>query len=356
MTVVEHKWSALPVPYAIDVVDRVRKERYYDPDFYAMEAELLWPRVWQMACRLEEIPLLGDFAEYQILDQSVLVVRTEDGVRAFHNTCRHRGVRIARGPGVAAGAASCARSTAGATRQTARTPRSPRPVRSRSTTSSRPANSISRPCAARSGAVAPGSTSTRRRRPFANASNLRPVSSTPGRWSRSAVEWWFACRLPANWKIAEEAFVEQYHVLQAHPQLRLPGRIPTRDPADFDPQAFVEAELQYLRVMSEGMAGMVHAHDVEIAEGLAAVELPADYTSARTTWERRLNEAVTGTHRARGVRHPRPERAAGPGHQRDDVLRVPSLLRSSDVQQRLVLPVPAARTRGDPDGDLVVDA
>ena len=56
MTIVEHKWSALPVPYAIEVPDRVRKERYYDPDFYAMEAELIWPRVWQMACRLEEIP------------------------------------------------------------------------------------------------------------------------------------------------------------------------------------------------------------------------------------------------------------------------------------------------------------
>ena len=48
-----------------------------------METELLWPRVWQMACRLEEIPEPGDFVEYEILDQSVVVVRTEDmGVRA----------------------------------------------------------------------------------------------------------------------------------------------------------------------------------------------------------------------------------------------------------------------------------
>ncbi len=102
MTIVEHKWSALPVPYAIEVTDRVRKERYYDPDFYAMEAELIWPRVWQMACRLEEIPEAGDFAEYQILDQSVIVIRTEDlGVRAFQNVCRHRGVRVAQGRGLA---------------------------------------------------------------------------------------------------------------------------------------------------------------------------------------------------------------------------------------------------------------
>src|SRR3974377_272530 len=100
MTVVEHKWAALPVFHAIDVVDRGPKERYYDPDFFALEAELLWPRVWQMACRLEEIPETGDFAEYQILDQSVIVVRTEElGVRAFENACRHRGVRVAQGRG-----------------------------------------------------------------------------------------------------------------------------------------------------------------------------------------------------------------------------------------------------------------
>ena len=32
MTVVDHKWSALPVPYAVDVPDRVRKERYSAAD------------------------------------------------------------------------------------------------------------------------------------------------------------------------------------------------------------------------------------------------------------------------------------------------------------------------------------
>ena len=79
-------------------------------------------------------------------------------------------------------------------------------------------------------------------------------------------EWWYACRLPVNWKLAQEAFVEQYHVLQAHPQLRIPGRFPARNPADFDPRTFVDAELEYLRTMSDGMAGMVHARDVQIAE------------------------------------------------------------------------------------------
>ena len=75
--------------------DRVPARRYYDPDFYEMECELLWPRVWQMACRLEEIPRPGDFVEYENLGKSVVVVRvTADEVKAYHNACRHRGVQL----------------------------------------------------------------------------------------------------------------------------------------------------------------------------------------------------------------------------------------------------------------------
>src|SRR4029079_11318494 len=100
VAIVEPKRAPLAVPFAMDLPDRVRKERYYDPDFYELEAEQLWPRVWQMACRLEEIPQPNDFAEYEILDQSVIVVRTDDGgVRAFQNACRHRGVRVVQGHG-----------------------------------------------------------------------------------------------------------------------------------------------------------------------------------------------------------------------------------------------------------------
>ena len=88
------------VPFAITQPDRVPKERYFHPDFYALEAEQLWPRVWQMACRLEEIPSPGDFVEYEFLDQSIVVVRTDDGgVTAFQNACRHRGVKVVEGRG-----------------------------------------------------------------------------------------------------------------------------------------------------------------------------------------------------------------------------------------------------------------
>ena len=127
--------SALPVPFAIEVPDRAPKQRYYDQAFYELEAEQLWPRVWQMACRLEEIPEPGDYVTYEILDQSVIVLRTDDGeVRAFQNTCRHRGVRLVEGPGTC-DTSSPARSTAGATARTGRTPASRCGSRSASTTS-----------------------------------------------------------------------------------------------------------------------------------------------------------------------------------------------------------------------------
>ena len=96
-------WTPLPVPWAVQAVDRIPKQRYYDPEFYALETELFWPRVWQMACRLEEIPKPGDFVEYEILDQSVIVVRVDAStVRAYYNSCRHRGMKLVEGSGIAA--------------------------------------------------------------------------------------------------------------------------------------------------------------------------------------------------------------------------------------------------------------
>ncbi len=116
-------WTPLPVPWAVQSVDRIPKQRYYDPEFYALEAELFWPRVWQMACRLEEIPKPGDFVEYEILDQSIIVVRVDDStIRAYYNSCRHRGMKLVEG--VDHAAPWSARSTAGAGGSTARTPSS----------------------------------------------------------------------------------------------------------------------------------------------------------------------------------------------------------------------------------------
>src|ERR1700709_2162344 len=86
--------STSKVPLQITDPERIPSRRYYDAEFYKLECERLWPHVWQMACRLEQIPNVGDWVEYTILDKSVIVVRSKDGVKAFHNACRHRGVQL----------------------------------------------------------------------------------------------------------------------------------------------------------------------------------------------------------------------------------------------------------------------
>jgi phenylpropionate dioxygenase-like ring-hydroxylating dioxygenase large terminal subunit len=78
----------------------VPKSRYVDPEFLQLEIERVFPRTWMPACRLEEIPGVGDFVEFIIAGESIVVVRAEAGtVRAFFNSCRHRGTRLARGRG-----------------------------------------------------------------------------------------------------------------------------------------------------------------------------------------------------------------------------------------------------------------
>ena len=66
-------------------------ERYTSQAFCDAEFRDLWPNVWQIVCLESEVAEVGDYVEYQIGDESVLVVRGADGVlRALSNVCRHR--------------------------------------------------------------------------------------------------------------------------------------------------------------------------------------------------------------------------------------------------------------------------
>jgi phenylpropionate dioxygenase-like ring-hydroxylating dioxygenase large terminal subunit len=76
------------------------KSRYTSPVFAELEAEYLWRSTWQLACREEQIPNKGDHVVYDVVDESLIVVRTGDGsIRAFHNACLHRGTRLRPGDG-----------------------------------------------------------------------------------------------------------------------------------------------------------------------------------------------------------------------------------------------------------------
>ena len=299
MAIVDRKWSALPVPYAMEFTDRAPKERYFDPDFYQMEVEMLWPRVWQMACRLEEIPQAHDFIEYEILDQSIVVVRSEDmGVRAFQNACRHRGVRVVEGSGTCETGFICPFHgwCYGPDGKNNFVPAS----KTFAAHNLDPAELNLTPVRCETWGGCAWINLDDDAPPLRQC--IEPFASILDAWKVESLrtEWWYACRLPVNWKLAEEAFMEQYHVIEAHPQLVIPGRMPPRHGGALDPRAFIEAELHYLRTMSEGMAGMVHANDVRIAEGLADMELPSDPKEAIALWQRTLNDAVVRWHRDAG--------------------------------------------------------
>ena len=76
-------------------VEPVPASRYYSPEYFQKEVDHVWSKIWQMACREKEIPNVGDYAIYEIVGKSFIVTRTApDEIRAFYNTCLHRGRKL----------------------------------------------------------------------------------------------------------------------------------------------------------------------------------------------------------------------------------------------------------------------
>jgi glycine betaine catabolism A len=63
----------------------VPKERYTDPAFLQLEMERLFPKTWLNACRFDEVERVGDYVDFEICGQSIVVVRIEQGLRAYYN-------------------------------------------------------------------------------------------------------------------------------------------------------------------------------------------------------------------------------------------------------------------------------
>ncbi len=82
--------NPIDVPTVSVPVSQFTSRAYHD-----LEMRKLWPRVWQMACREEEIPNPGDYLLYEIGKFSIIVARSETGIHAHHNVCLHRGRKLA---------------------------------------------------------------------------------------------------------------------------------------------------------------------------------------------------------------------------------------------------------------------
>jgi phenylpropionate dioxygenase-like ring-hydroxylating dioxygenase large terminal subunit len=70
-------------------------EAYISEEYARAERDRLWRKVWLQAGRVEDIPEPGNYLTYDILDDSVLIVRNAAGeINAHHNVCTHRGRRL----------------------------------------------------------------------------------------------------------------------------------------------------------------------------------------------------------------------------------------------------------------------
>ncbi len=74
-------------------------DAYFDARRYERELQRIWYRNWVYVGRSSEISRPREFRTFELGDQRLLLVRDDQGVlRAFHNTCRHRGAALCREP------------------------------------------------------------------------------------------------------------------------------------------------------------------------------------------------------------------------------------------------------------------
>jgi phenylpropionate dioxygenase-like ring-hydroxylating dioxygenase large terminal subunit len=70
-------------------------EAYISKDYVYAERDKMWRKCWLQAGRVEDIPEPGNYITYDILDDSVLILRNEKGeIKAYHNVCTHRGRKL----------------------------------------------------------------------------------------------------------------------------------------------------------------------------------------------------------------------------------------------------------------------
>jgi phenylpropionate dioxygenase-like ring-hydroxylating dioxygenase large terminal subunit len=73
---------------------------YTSQAFFEREVKLIFFKVWNYVGHVSRIPNSGDFFTIEIVGVPIIVMRGGDGeVRAFYNSCRHRGTRILTGDG-----------------------------------------------------------------------------------------------------------------------------------------------------------------------------------------------------------------------------------------------------------------
>ena len=81
-------------PHIDNGTERYGKEGYFSREAMEREWEKLWTRSWLIAGVTADLRETGDFFVFDIRGESIIVTRTDDGIKAFYNVCSHRGSRL----------------------------------------------------------------------------------------------------------------------------------------------------------------------------------------------------------------------------------------------------------------------
>ena len=197
--------------------------RYKDPEFAKLERDKLWKKVWQFAARVDEVPEVGDYTTYEIMDQSVMIVRSDaDTIKAYYNFCPHRATALSEGCGSFKNNAIIC------------------PFHGWKWGLNGDVQYVHERQEFHNGNLSDDDVALREvnlevfagfifisfakdPEPFADfIAPVRDIIESLGLGSMHHY-WWKTVDAPANWKVAQEAFHETYHVAATHPQLDAPG-------------------------------------------------------------------------------------------------------------------------------------
>lgn len=280
---------------------KIPPSRYTSHDYHRQEVGKVWKRSWQVVCREEEIPRRGDHFVYDVAGLSFLVVRSDDDkFKAFWNVCLHRGRKLVDESGCGAEGFRCGYH-AWAWDLNGNLAYYPGkwdfPDVEAENFGLREAG------VDRWGGfifINPDISA----RPFRDHLGSMPDHFQDWPLERRHTLWHVQKRVNANWKVAIEAFLESYHVVQTHPQA-------LSSVAEHGTQYDVwdDGEAAFSRLITPTAVPSAHAHDGTLLGAIAdvwallnglrmdqAANLPEDIRdrASLAQWRRENLQEITG--------------------------------------------------------------
>jgi Rieske 2Fe-2S family protein len=71
------------------------RDLYVSDEAFAFDTQVMLKSVWLYACTVAHVRKHGDYFLFEIGNNSIIIIRgKDDRIRAFYNTCRHRGAKL----------------------------------------------------------------------------------------------------------------------------------------------------------------------------------------------------------------------------------------------------------------------